>query len=354
MKNVKKSKKHVALLTLLAMIICTTFCTNTAKADTNLPWDESEVVETSTCVVNGVERNLIILENTKIYLKIGDSSPISVYFDSKSTKFDKYGTIWIIDSLDSAICWWNYDLSPDDITFHPINNPTTENPKAFVDDVESLILDENNQFVVGYKTSSGQTYPILTLDDMKAVLNGSSPTPPTPTTFPSSKPTTPTPTPSNVPTPTPATPSPSPSSPVASLDNSTPSTIPTSNPAITSPNANSVTPTPAVTKKSVKKKAGYSCLSVGSKVTSKYKLTKGKLTWKGNGKSKKFSGVKSAGFIKKSGNLVFMTKQGKVYTLSSKGKKKCIVKKKAKKLIVKNKFAVKVKVGKKFINIANK
>ena len=49
-----------------------------------------------------------------------------------------------------------------------------------------------------------------------------------------------------------------------------------------------------------------------------------------------------------------MTKQGKVYTLSSKGKKKCIVKKKAKKLIVKNKFVVKVKVGKKFINLANK
>jgi len=33
------------------------FCTNTVKADTDLPWDESEVVETSTCVVNGVERS---------------------------------------------------------------------------------------------------------------------------------------------------------------------------------------------------------------------------------------------------------------------------------------------------------
>ena len=49
-----------------------------------------------------------------------------------------------------------------------------------------------------------------------------------------------------------------------------------------------------------------------------------------------------------------MLTKGKVYTLSSKSKKKCIVKKKAKKLILKNKFAVKVKVGKKFINIANK
>lgn len=104
----------------------------------------------------------------------------------------------------------------------------------------------------------------------------------------------------------------------------------------------------------MKKKAGYNCLSLGSKITSKYKLTKSKLTWKGSSKSKKYSGIKSAAFIKKSSNLVFLTKKGKVYTLSPKGKKKCIVKKKAKKLILKNKFAVKVKVGKKFINIANK
>ena len=333
--NKKTHKKYVALLTMLAMVVCTMFCTNTVKADTDLPWDESEVVETSTCVVNGVERSLIILKDSSIYLKIGDSSPISVYFDSKSTKFDQYGTIWIIDSLDTAICWWNYDLSPDDITFHPINKPTAENPKAFVDDVESLVLDENNQFVVGYKTFSGQTYPILTLDEMKEILKDSSSTP------------TPTPTPSNIPTPT---------VPAATPNNSTPS-APTVSPVVTPKTTNTpaVTPKTTVTPKvSVKKKAGYNCLSLGSKITSKYKLTKGKLTWKGNSKSKKYSGIKSAAFIKKSGNLVFLTKKGKVYTLSPKGKKKCIIKKKAKKLILKNKFAVKVKVGKKFINIANK
>ncbi len=55
--NKKTHKKYVALLTLLAMVVCTMFCTNTVKADTDLPWDESEVVETSTCVVNGVERS---------------------------------------------------------------------------------------------------------------------------------------------------------------------------------------------------------------------------------------------------------------------------------------------------------
>ena len=333
--NKKTRKKQVALLTILAMIICTMFCTNTAKADTNLPWDESEVVETSTCVVNGVERSLIILDDASAYLTIGESTPLFIYIGFKSAKFDQYGTIWLIDSRDDAICWWNYDLSPTNRIFHAIDKPTAENPDAFVDDVEAFILDENNKFIVGYKTFSGQTYPILTLDDMKAVLNSSLPTP----------------TPSNVPTPTP-----SPTTPAATPNNTTPS-APTVSPVVTPPTTSTpaVTPKTTVTPKvSVKKKAGYNCLSLGSKITSKYKLTKGKLTWKGSSKSKKYSGIKSAAFIKKSGNLVFLTKKGKVYTLSPKGKKKCIVKKKAKKLILKNKFAVKVKVGKKFINIANK
>ena len=332
MKNVKKSRKHVALLTMLAIIICTMFCTNTAKADTNLPWDESEVVETSTCIVNGVERNLIILDDASVYLRIGESAPLLIYvgFNNVSAKFDQYGTIWVMDSRDDAIRWWNYDLSPTELDFYAINKPTAENPDAFVDDVESFILDENNKFIVGYKTFSGQTYPILTLDDMKAVLNSSLPTP----------------TPSNVPTPTPT-----PTVPAATPP--APTVSPVATPPTTSTPA--VTPKTTVTPKvSVKKKAGYNCLSLGSKITSKYKLTKGKLTWKGSSKSKKYSGIKSAAFIKKSGNLVFLTKKGKVYTLSPKGKKKCIVKKKAKKLILKNKFAVKVQVGKKFINLANK
>ena len=139
--------------------------------------------------------------------------------------------------------------------------------------------------------------------------------------------------------------------------NGTQLSAPTVSPVVTPPTTNTPAVTPKTTvapKVSVKKKAGYNCLSLGSKITSKYKLTKGKLTWKGSSKSKKYSGIKSAAFIKKSGNLVFLTKKGKVYTLSPKGKKKCIVKKKAKKLILKNKFAVKVQVGKKFINLANK
>lgn len=337
--NKKTRKKQVALLTMLAMVICTMFCTNTVKADTDLPWDESEVVETSTCIVNGVERNLIILDDASVYLRIGESAPLLIYvgFNNVSAKFDQYGTIWVMDSRDDAIRWWNYDLSPTELDFYAINKPTAENPDAFVDDVESFILDENNKFIVGYKTFSSQTYPILTLDEMKEVLKDSS--------------STPTPTPSNTPTPTPSS-----TTPAATPNNTAPS-APTVSPVVTPPTTNTPAVTPKTTvapKVSVKKKAGYNCLSLGSKITSKYKLTKGKLTWKGSSKSKKYSGIKSAAFIKKSGNLVFLTKKGKVYTLSPKGKKKCIVKKKAKKLILKNKFAVKVQVGKKFINLANK
>ena len=326
--NKKTHKKYVALLTLLAMVICTIFYTNTAKAEENLP--DCPIVKTYTCTVNGTVRTLTIYENSYVYIQIGNEKPTFLYLQSVDIGFDKFGTVWSLDDAfnETAIRWWNYDITGyADKGFRPIYN---EDFSAYIIDVESLIRDENG-FVSGYKTKDGETHPLLTFDEMKSY-------------FPSDD---------DDPTPTPTTPSPSPSAPATTPNNSTPSTLPTSNPSITFP-TNSVTPTPAVTKKSVKKKAGYTCFSVGSKVTSKYKLTKGKLTWKGNGKSKKFSGVKSAGFIKKSGNLVFMTKQGKVYTLSSKGKKKCIVKKKAKKLIVKNKFVVKVKVGKKFINLANK
>ena len=325
--NKKTQKKYVALLTLLAMVICTMFYTNTARAEENLP--DCPIVKTYTCTVNGTVRTLTEYENSYIYMQIDDQKPEYLWHDTLDVGIDKLSTVWVISPIKSTILWWNYDLfGYEDKGFANVYISNIEDSDLYVTDVESLIRDEND-FVTGYKTKDGQTHPILTFDEMKSYFppDNNDPTPtPTPT-IPAATP--------NVPTP------PAPTvSPVA-----TPPT--TSTPAVT-PKA-TVTP-----KVSVKKKAGYNCLSLGSKITSKYKLTKGKLTWKGSSKSKKYSGIKSAAFIKKSGNLVFLTKKGKVYTLSPKGKKKCIVKKKAKKLILKNKFAVKVKVGKKFINIANK
>ena len=321
----KTHKKYVALLTLLAMVICTMFCTNTVRADTENSWEPSDVVKVTKCTVNGSERTLTTLKNGRVFFQVDNQTPeymcdFSYMID---VGIDKYGTIWYISTSVTDICWWNYDITGyEDQAFRPIR----DNSYSPIIDVESLIFDNDN-LVIGYKTKDGQSHSTLTFDEMKSSFpsGGDEDDDPTPT-----------------PTPTvPATTPPAPTvSPVA-----TPPT--TSTPAVTPK-------TTVAPKVSVKKKAGYSCLSVGSKVTSKYKLTKGKLTWKGSSKSKKYSGIKSAAFIKKSGNLVFLTKKGKAYTLSPKGKKKCIVKKKAKKLILKNKFAVKVQVGKKFINLANK
>ena len=321
----KTHKKQVALLTLLAMVVCTMFCTNTVKADTENSWDPSDVVKVTTCTFNASERTLTTLKNGRVFFQVDNQTPeymcdFSYMID---VGIDKYGTIWYISTSVTDICWWNYDITGyEDQAFRPIR----DNSYSPIIDVESLIFDNDN-LVIGYKTKDGQSHSTLTFDEMKSSFpsGGDEDDDPTPT-----------------PTPTvPATTPPAPTvSPVA-----TPPT--TSTPAVTPK-------TTVAPKVSVKKKAGYNCLSLGSKITSKYKLAKGKLTWKGSSKSKKYSGIKSAAFIKKSGNLVFLTKKGKVYTLSPKGKKKCIVKKKAKKLILKNKFAVKVQVGKKFINLANK
>lgn len=325
--NKKTQKKYVALLTLLAMVICTMFYTNTARAEENLP--DCPIVKTYTCTVNGTVRTLTEYENSYIYMQIDDQKPEYLWHDTLDVGIDKLSTVWVISPIKSTILWWNYDLfGYEDKGFVNVYISNIEDSDLYVTDVESLIRDEND-FVTGYKTKDGQTHPILTFDEMKSYFppDNNDPTPtPTPT-IPAATP--------NVPTPP----------------------APTVSPVATPPTTSTPTVTPKTTvtpKVSVKKKAGYNCLSLGSKITSKYKLTKGKLTWKGSSKSKKYSGIKSAAFIKKSGNLVFLTKKGKVYTLSPKGKKKCIVKKKAKKLILKNKFAVKVKVGKKFINIANK
>ena len=323
--NKKTQKKYVALLTMLAMVICTMFCTNTAKADTESSWDPSDVVKVTKCTVNGSERTLTTLKNGRVFFQVDNQTPeymcdFSYMID---VGIDKYGTIWYISTSVTDICWWNYDITGyEDQAFRPIR----DNSYSPIIDVESLIFDNDN-LVIGYKTKDGQSHSTLTFDEMKS-------------SFPSGGDEDDDPTP----TPTPTVPAATPPAPTVS---------PVATPPTTSTPA--VTPKTTVTPKvSVKKKAGYNCLSLGSKITSKYKLTKGKLTWKGSSKSKKYSGIKSAAFIKKSGNLVFLTKKGKVYTLSPKGKKKCIVKKKAKKLILKNKFAVKVQVGKKFINLANK
>lgn len=334
----KTQKKYVALLTMLAMVICTMFCTNTVKADTELPFSNEDVIKTCTSTYNNIERTLWVLKNGDLYLKYDNKSLVNITFYALDAGFDKNGALWF-QQTSKAICWFNPDLQDLDSISYNVIPQTDPDYEGYTEDATNLVYDSQD-YVTGYKLSSGKIKPTLSLEIMKITL-GIYDEDDDPTPTPTNSVSTPTPTPT-IPAATPNVPTPP-----------APTVSPVATPPTTSTPA--VTPKTTVTPKvSVKKKAGYNCLSLGSKITSKYKLTKGKLTWKGSSKSKKYSGIKSAAFIKKSGNLVFLTKKGKVYTLSPKGKKKCIVKKKAKKLILKNKFAVKVKVGKKFINIANK
>lgn len=316
------------------------FCTNTVKADTELPFSNEDVIKTCTSTYNNIERTLWVLKNGDLYLKYNNKSLVNITDDALDAGFDKNGALWF-QIRSKAICWFNPDLQSLDFISCNVIPQTNPDYEGYTEDATNLVYDSQD-YVTGYKLSSGKIKPTLSLEIMKIRLgiydedDDPTPTPTNSVSTPTPTPTAPVSTPSATPKVTPTTPPKNTTDPVV-----TPKTVTTKKVAVT-------------TKKVVKKKAGYSCLSIGNKVTSKYKLAKGKLTWKGSSKSKKYSGIKSAAFIKKSGNLVFLTKKGKAYTLSPKGKKKCIVKKKAKKLILKNKFAVKVQVGKKFINLANK
>ena len=327
-----KQRIAIFMTMVMALVTCFSICPSTVKAET-----DSAVVETHTCTVNGVERTLTLYDNGKIYLKVGELDPIYVFRNSTDLGFDEYGTIWITCDADTSVNWWNYDLQPDKI-LNIIPRPTTDDPSAYVDNVESLVFDANNKFVIGYKTFDNETCPLLSLDEMRAILSseGEDPTPtPTPSTNPGSNPApTPVVTPSTAPQVT-----------------QSPTPVVTPEPTV----APEETPAPSnSTKVTIKKKSGFTCLYTGTKVTSQYKLKKGTLTWKSGSKTKKIKAVKSAGFIKKSKNLIYMTKNGKVFTISSKGKKKTIVKKGAKKLVVKNKYVTKVKTKSGNINVTKK
>ena len=129
--NKKTQKKYVALLTLLAMVICTMFCTNTAKAETS-----TETKKTISCTVNSVERTLTWSNDGSIYFKNGDSESIRLIADSSpflSIKFDIYGTCWTYkkDRSDESnnkyvLRWWNYDILPDSYIFKVIPRVTSE------------------------------------------------------------------------------------------------------------------------------------------------------------------------------------------------------------------------------------
>lgn len=304
-------KKNIALFMLTVLVLTTCFSLNpiTANAETDL-----ELVKTTTCTINGVNRTLTLYEDKQfniivLYLSINDKEPENITSSILDAGFDKYGNIWYL-YFDKAVC---YVKDSDSVSSIPETNPDV--PDKYKYEVQSLVYNDQG-FVTGYKTTSGEIYPITDLGELDYINPTEDKPSPTPVV-------TPEPTPVGTPAPSGEkknTPSPS--------------------------NSNKVT---------IKKKNGFTCLYTGTKVTSQYKLKKGTLTWKNGNKLKKIKAVKSAGFIKKSKNLIYMTKQGKVYIISQKGKKKLVVKKGAKKLVKKGKFVTKItRTSGKAIVVTNK
>ncbi len=205
--------------------------------------------------------------------------------------------------------------------------PSTDflNPETYVHDVECLVFDDQG-FVTGYKTTSGETYPILTLDEMKTELGITDDPTPSPTVAPTLQPTV-------APTVTPTV-----------VTTTVPTVAPTVEPTV-------APTTEPVAKVFIKKKSGFTAIYSGNSLVHKYKLKKGVLTWTGKN-TKKIKNVKYAGFIKKSQNIIYMTKSGKAYTLSKTGKKKLVVKNGAK-FVYKAKFVTKVKTKTGTTNVSN-
>lgn len=241
-----RQKYFTVLILLIALTVSSLDFTFISKADSqdNAP----TVIKTCSCTVNGTERVLTLYSNGNLFFNVKENGYSTILPDALDIGFDKLGTIYCIDS-DNIIRWWNYDLAADAPGFHSIFI-LVNNEEIGIDNVRELILDEDNNYVIGFKTFSGEIYSPLTMSEMKAFLE----------------------------IPDDSTPTPTPTAPV-STPPATPKVTPTTPPKNTTDPV--VTPKTVTTKKVVKKKAGYSCLSIGNKVTSKYKLAKGKLTWKG-------------------------------------------------------------------------
>lgn len=322
-----KRKIEILLSTaFISLVICSVLCPSTAKAGIyNFNIDGVTWILTTFDDADG-HVCLKVGNNETLYLDKDDESLasagiINVGLDPNT------GTIYVLDS-NHDIRWWNYYLQDQNkIIFNFIPRPTGEDDSAYVDDVSDLILDYSNhqRLITGYKTYSGEVCPLLTLAEMKKILGIPEEQNPTPT-------------------------------PPYKSDTTAQNQQNISKQPVATQNGTQTTDTTSKTsnKVSIKKNGGYTCLMVGSKVVSKYKLKKGVLTWKGTKKSKKVKQVKQVGFIKKSKNLVYITKKGKVYTISKNGKTKTILKKGAKSFVKKNGFVTKVKKKSGYLDVTKK
>jgi hypothetical protein len=329
------------------------------------------ILKKYTGFVNGVERTLILENNLnaeiKSSLKIGDRTPTEVYTgeDILDGGIDLYGTVQILRT-DQTVIWWSYDLTPNFYQMRLRLVPNACDPEGYMHDIESFIFSGQGEqsVIVGYKSSTGDIYPLPSFEEMKEEADEIDNTV-EPWYIPKGLSLRPTAMPTKVPATPTVTPIAKPSEPPSLAPATTPTVTPTSEP---SKAPTSVLPAPVIIgtepvvtpqlsiKKSKKKGVTTYSLREGDKVAIEYSLKKGKLAWKAGKKKGSLKNVKYVVFIKKSRNLYVGDKKGRGYTISSKtGKKKLIIKKGAKKPICSGGFGVKVKrTSGGPINISNK
>lgn len=352
MKLMSHKNFRVVLSTLL--ILGLLLSPSTTKAET----DSKPVLGSYTGSVNGVERTLDIVaaeDETELYIKIGDEDPHIINYRVSNSGFDQYGVVWCLHT-NHSLSFWSYDLSP---TFHIIRfkfimDPIDPTERFY--EIESLVFNDSKTIVVGFRTFSGEIYPLPSFEEIKADVAPNSSVP-EPSYVPKKQISIPEKTPEietpGVETPIVETPTPKPLStvtPTQAPDSVLVTPVPT--PSVVEP-----TITPANKKLVLKikksKKKGITTYSLceGNKSVIEYSLKKGKLNWKTCKKKGSMKNVKYVAFIKKSRNLYVGDRKGRGYIISSKtGKKRLVIKKGAKKPTLSGGFGI--KVGR--IKISNK
>lgn len=354
-------KRHILSAIISMIIVCPIMIGVTSKC---IKAAEIPAKETISCTVDGVERSLTWSEDNSIYFTIGESEPICISSSDSSLldlRFDKYGSCWFYNydgyndefGYDEYVLrWWNYDLLSNMPILKVIPKLTSENENVPVNNIESIISDDSG-FIIGYQTFSGEKYAIPTFEDMKLILTTDDylqyPQP-RPLDSQDNPPVTPTNNPTQAPTPS-AVPTASPTIAPTATPTLAPTATPTVTPAVNPTLEPSSSPTPATTPKVSKliKKGAYTCMSIGNKVSSKYKLQKGTLTWIGK-KTVKVKQITKAGYTQ-DGRCVYLTKKGQVGIIATNGKKKIFLKKGAKKLLFEKKYVVGIKTNKKDLRI---
>lgn len=316
-----KNKTWITLTGLLMTLVlgCILF-PNTTKA-AEIPSSET-VIKTYTGSVNGVERTLFITETVvkqkKVYIKVGETEPHLIAVEISDAGFDQYGAVWIKKASYPEVRWWSHDLTPvfsNIVDFTPIGR-----------EAESLSFNGSGEqaIVTGYKTASGEEYPLLAFSSMRTIAAPDSSIP-EPLYIPKGM--------EGLITPRPATPTPTPKA----LEPSTP------------------TPKSSSKKVSIKTEKKAKVLYEGDEFIGQYTLKKGVLNWKSPKKKGKMKGVKQVGFNKKTKKLVILTKKGDGYVLSFKnGKKKRVVRKKGRSFIYSGKFVTKIKTVSGKIDLSKK